>query len=410
LRASTAFRPSLVALLAAALASFALVGADSRWLVALGPTVAHSLPFATAATSGWHDVPALAQTIFSALYRAFGERGLVLAQVAAVYASFALLARGARSEVAAFVVLVGSLPLVVIVRAELFSLVLLPLLLLLLERAPDRIWWAPPLLALWSNLHGSVLVGLALLLVYIAVARRDRWPVAVVSLLAVCLTPALWHTPAYFLGVSRNESARRGVGLWAPLGLRPLDVVLVLCAVVLGVLGRRHFRAWEAVAAAGLLVGTVHSARLGPWLLFLLAYPAGRAIGARGDVRFRRVLAVVLVAIVITGIALGPVDAGSRGLARRAARTHEPVLAEPTMAEQVELYGGRVWVADPIDAFRRADQQLYLDWLAGRGPRAVAHARLVLVDHASDAGRAAAHDERLSVVARDRGYVLYRVR
>jgi hypothetical protein len=407
---STASRrsPSLVALGAAALASYAVVGADSRWLVALGATFAHSLPFATAPTSGWHDVPALAQAVFAGLYSVLGERGLVLAQVVASFVSFAVLARGTRSGVASLIVLVGALPLVAVVRAELFSLALLPVLLYLLECAPERLWLAPPLLALWANLHGSVLVGLGLLVVYVAVAARRQWPVAVVGTLALCVTPALWHTPEYFLGVARNESARRGIGLWAPLGLRPFDVVLAVCALALAFLGRKHFRAWEAVAAVGLAAATVHSARIGPWLLFVLAYPAGRALRARRP-RARRAVAVALVTLVVVGVALGPADAGERTLARRAARTHEPVLAEPTLAEQVEVAGGRVWVADPIDAFRRSDQALYLDWLEGHGRRAVDHARYVLVADRSDAGRAARTDARLAQVERRRGYVLYRV-
>jgi hypothetical protein len=82
------------------------------------------------------------------------------------------------------------------------------------------------------------------------------------------------------------------------------------------------------------------------------------------------------------------------------------------LAERVELAGGLVWVADPIDAFRRRDQALYLDWLDGRasGRRAVDHARLVLVDPTSDAGKAAARDPRLVRIARDSRAVLYRVR
>ena len=44
---------------------------------------------------------------------------------------------------------------------------------------------------------------------------------------------------------------------------------------------------------------------------------------------------------------------------------HEVVLADPHAGEWVELYGGRVCVANPIDAFRKSDQGLYLDWVAG---------------------------------------------
>ncbi|HEY6963542.1 MAG TPA: hypothetical protein VI408_16775 [Gaiellaceae bacterium] len=400
-------RPSVVAVAAAAVASFAIIGADSRWLVALGATFAHSLPFASAPTSGWHDVPVLAQSVFAGLYDLFGERGLVLAQMAAAAAAFVVLARGVRSDVVLLVVLIGTLAQLLVVHAELFSLVLFPALLLLLERAPERLWLAVPLLALWSNLHGSALVGLALLVVYVAIADRRRWPVAIAAAVGLCVTPALWHTPQYYWGVAQNEAARRGVGLWAPLGLRPLDVVLALCAVALAGVGRRRFSRWEAVAAVGLALATLHSARLGVWLLFLLAYPASRALPDR---RYPVLFALPFALLAILGLAHTPFDAGSRTLAKRAAATHAAVLAEPILAEEVELYGGRVWVADPIDAFRARDQSLYLDWLDGRAPRAVRNARYVLVRHASRAGRAAASDPRLSKIGEDNGFVLYRRR
>jgi hypothetical protein len=87
------------------------------------------------------------------------------------------------------------------------------------------------------------------------------------------------------------------------------------------------------------------------------------------------------------------------------------VLAETIPAEEVELAGGRIWVADPIDAFRTRDQRTYLDWLRGRpgGREAVAHASLVLVVDGSAAARAAARDPRLARVAAQDGDTLYRV-
>jgi hypothetical protein len=119
-----------------------------------------------------------------------------------------------------------------------------------------------------------------------------------------------------------------------------------------------------------------------------------------------------LAAFALAEVVRSPYDGGSRRLAALAAKTQEPVLADALLAEQVELAGGKVWVADPIDAFRHADQRLYLYWLAGepRGATAVGHARLVLVQKSSPAGRAARADSRLARVAADRSAVLYRVR
>jgi hypothetical protein len=117
-------------------------------------------------------------------------------------------------------------------------------------------------------------------------------------------------------------------------------------------------------------------------------------------------------ALAVAGLVHPPASTGNRRLAERAARTHEPVLAEGLLAEQVELAGGKVWVANPIDAFSHADQRLYLRWLAGepRGAAAVGHATLVFVNASNAAGLTAAADPRLVRVATDQGYVLYRVR
>ena len=116
-----------------------------------------------------------------------------------------------------------------VVRVQLFSLLFFPTLALLLRsetRSPSRrIWLVPVLLCLWSNLHGAVLVGLGVTLIYALAERMRREPLegaalAAVSVLAVCVTAALQRTPTYYLGVLHNEAARRGEGLWAPL--RPL--------------------------------------------------------------------------------------------------------------------------------------------------------------------------------------------
>src|SRR6266536_2885851 len=41
----------------------------------------------------------------------------------------------------------------------------------------------------------------------------------------------------------------------------------------------------------------------------------------------------------------------------------KPILADGIDAEQLALDGRRVWIANPLDAFSRRDQRLYLDWL-----------------------------------------------
>jgi hypothetical protein len=72
--------------------------------------------------------------------------------------------------------------------------------------------------------------------------------------------------------------------------------------------------------------------------------------------------------------------------------------------------GGRVWLANPIDAFRQADQRVYVEWLRGvpAGDAALAHApRAVLVRLGSKAERRLRASAAFRRVAADARTVLY---
>jgi len=238
-------------------------------------------------------------------------------------------------------------------------------------------------------------------------------PVLAGSVLAVFANPQLWHTPLYYKAVFGSALAREGKGMWAPLSTTPFDLVLVVAALLLvaaAVVRGLRIHPWEAVALVGLAAGTVHAVRTGPWFLLVAAYPAARGLRLRAPrPRIVGAVAMVLGLVAIALLAKGPPDPGSHRLAELAARDGVPVLAEPILGQQVALAGGRVWVDNPVDAFRHADQQLYLDWLDGNGHEAVAHAELVLVRPTSKAGKRAALDARLRRIAADANAVLYRV-
>ena len=91
-----------VLFIAGTAAALAGVGADARWLVALGRviiaegSIPHGVPFASAVSDHWHNVPVAAEVVFDGLHAALGDRGLALAQIVAVcicFATSALLAR-----------------------------------------------------------------------------------------------------------------------------------------------------------------------------------------------------------------------------------------------------------------------------------------------------------------------------
>ena len=427
-----------VTALAAGLVPLGLVTSDSLWLVPLGRLVAHgelpsSLPYSTAATRGWHDVPALAELLLWSFYSLLGDRGLLLLQMLAATVGWATLAHGLRrqgssegsSSLVALLVVVGCLPVLLNTRSYLFSLTLFPMLWYLIEedgRQPSRrLWLAVPLLALWSNLHGAVLVGWVVLLIYLALSRLRRDPgttvlLALSATAALSLTAALWETPSYYWNVLGNEAAHRHIGLWGRLSLNWPSLLLAGSAIVLLVFALRGRPArWESVLVVALGLGTIYAARIGPWLLFVCSYPAARGIRLRDRSRrprFTLTVIVILLALALISLGRVPRDAGAGALAHQAAESGLPVLASDFAAEQVEADGGRVWVANPIDAFGHADQSLYLDWLTGKqsGERAVIRAGLILVPTNSPQGRAAAHDPRLHRLRTHLGYALYRVR
>lgn len=387
--------PASVALIIGVAMMWGVVGADARWLAALGhgviasQRIPHGIPFASAPTVHWYNAIALAEVIFWNLEYVLGDRGLVLAQTLAVGVAFGVLARGAlragasRQATAANCLLVtlGALPTLVIARAQLFSLALFPLLVELLrtdarERS-HRIWLVVPLLALWSNLHGAVLVGMFATFAYLIVARLRQRPVETVAVaalcvVALCLNPAGIHMFSYFRGVMSNAAAQRGEGMWGPLSLTaPFDVLFIAVAVVLAVRATRvRPAAWEGVVMLMLAVMTFHAARSGIWLLFMLLGPA--AVGTRpGSPWRRRAVAVVAasLAVIVLGALRGPATSGAdRHTIAQAIHLAQgtPILASAIAAEQIALSGGTIWASDPIDAFQPRVQTAYLDWLDGR--------------------------------------------
>jgi hypothetical protein len=415
------------------------MAADSRWLAALGSYIAHRgsipgfVPYASAPSHGWHDVPVLGELVFHGLVAMGGDRGLLVAQVAAATVAVALLALDAvRAEAAAgatpalLLAIVATFAELVEIRAQLFSIALFPALVVLLRsearRPSRRVWLLPPLVAFWSNLHGAVLVGLAVAGAYLVFERTRREPVVAGGALVGCVlglfaTPSLWRSGDYYWGVLQNEAARRGVGLWQPLSFHSgVDIVFLVCAVVLAAaVLRSRPPLWELVVLLGLAVLTARVARGGIWFAFFAVTPAARTFGRGPAPRTRIALVAVpaFLALAVVGLIRGPHETAADGkLLDRAlaAAAGTPILATDQLAEQVALAGGRIWLGNPIDAFRRRDQRKYLDWVAGKpaGDAALRHApKVVLARPGSAAQRRLAARGVFREAGRDAHAVLY---
>jgi hypothetical protein len=439
-------RPTLTWLAAAfacaACALAAQVGADARWLAAIGAAIVragalpHAIPYAAAPGLVWHDAPALGQLVFHGAQSLLGDKGLVVAQVAAVATALLLLAldlRGARARDGAgaavvLAVLVAAPASFFVVRAQLFSLALFPAVVLLLRsetrRPSRRIWLAVPLIALWANLHGGVLMGFAVLAAYLALHRFRQAPALAIGVLAasaaaLLATPALLHTVDYFAGVLGGEAATERYGLWAPLSVhQPLDLLFVAIAgPLLAVALRSRQVAWEIVVLVALAALSVEASRNGIWLLLFAATPAARAFrraSARPALssRIALVCGCVPLAMLTLGLARSPafVGAGPALLlqATRAAHT-SPILADPLDAEQLALRGSRIWIGDPLDAFAHSEQRIYLNWLRGvpSADLVLAPIRVALVTRGSKAQLRLAARPAFRELGRDSNAVLY---
>ena len=428
---------------AALCALLATVGADADWLSALGRDVAHSwsipggVPFAAVSSDGWHNVPVLGELVFHALQAGLGARGLVLAQVVAVVACLTLVSvdmrRGGVPDAPAALVLIltafAAAAALLVVRSQLFSLALFPLLVLLLRseaRTPSRrIWLLVPLVALWSNLHGGVLLGVAVAGVYLVFerARSQAWTaVGVLAGMALALfaTPALVETAAYYHGVLGSRAATQGEGLWRPLSLHaPFDVVFLVVALPLLFLAlRSRPRLWETIAIVGLAIAAVRSSRNEVWLALFIALPAARTLA--GSRQWRVTLsplvagavAALLAAVAVAGLARTPMSSGATPtLLERAAVAARgtPILADGVDAEQLALAGHRILIGNPLDAFPLREQQRYLDWLAGRpaGDVEVSRVRVVMATVGSAAQKRLGRRSDFVETARDKRVVIY---
>jgi hypothetical protein len=431
--------PVTVALIVGCSMLVGMVGADALWLAALGHDVVAGgripagIPFAGAPTVHWHNVTVLAELVFWALESALGDRGLVLAQTLAVGIAFGILAwdasrAGASRQGTASTFLLaalGAAPSLAIARVQLFSLALFPALLALLRRdARSRsrlIWLVAPLLALWSNLHGAVLVGLTITLVYLAVGRlRDRpvetTAVAALCLIALCGNPAGVHAFSYYGGVLSNAAAQRGEGMWGPLApASPVDALLIATVAVLAIrTARARLAAWEVVVVLLLTGMTIHAARSGIWLLLVLVTPA--AVGTRVGSRWRRRVALIAgasLAAIVLGALRGPVPNGAPR--RTVAQAIElaggsPILASDVAAEQIALAGGTVWASNPIDAFKPWVQVAYLEWMDGHRAALTAvgsRVRVVFVSRGSPEAALMQRTPGFRRVAESRGFELF---
>lgn len=392
---------AVLGLVALAGSAVTVIGSDALWLPAMGDwirahgTIPAGIPFVAAKSEGWVNTTALGQLLLSVAHSG-GSLGVAAAQIIAVVWALWLLAsdavqRDARPAATALVILAlcaGAATALFIARAQMLSLVPFAVLLVLLRREHDRpsarIWWSVPLLALWGNLHGAVLVGVAVLGCYLLLSRLSVAPttavaVGVASLVATCVNPGLVRAPHYYAGVFSGQATSDESGMWSrPTLTSPFDVLLILTAVALaGAALRQRRPAWEYAAFLGLALATASAARHGVWLLLFLIVPAATALQSADGSRLGwrppsvrltaavSILALGLSAVILTVRAPAFHAADSEADAITRATAGDVVLAPEPLVESLAAAGASVWASNPLDAFSPPDQAGYLAFVKG---------------------------------------------
>lgn len=399
---STLFVLAALGAVASVIAWLGVIGSDALWLSALGDavrlqgSVPQGVPFATASTQHWVNTTVLGQLLFS-LFFEMGSVGILLAQLVAAVTALGVLAhsaltRGARPTSTAAVialVAVGAASPLLIARAQMLSLIPYAILLAVLRRQHAKptpgIWWAVPLIAIWGNLHGAVLVGVAILGCYLVASRFRISPatsvaVGMASLVATCLNPGLLDAIHYYTGVFGGQATSDDAGMWSRLSLTsPLDILLILTAGVLTIAALlRRPPLWESAAGLGLILATIAASRHGVWLLLFLAVPAATGLGGAPPtspvpsappakvLRATLVAAFVIISAASVTMRAPSFRAADNEAAQIAAATRgRIVLAPEPLAESLAAAGATVWASNPLDAFRQRDQAAFLAFTKG---------------------------------------------
>lgn len=269
---------------------------------------AHGLPHTdhlsvAAAGRPWIDQQWLAHVIFYGLWRAGGDPAVAASSALgaglAIGLLYALCARRGADVVSTWVSVGAALVVCVMfaeTRSQSFAYPLFVVLLWLVldeldrDRLSRRALLVVPILALWANLHGSVLVGAGLaagcfgLRGAARVARRDvraalpDLGVAVLAMAAVLATPYGTAILGYYPRVL-GDPALSTIAEWQPSSFNIIDLPFV--AILLGLVATAFFArgrrlpvpAWPVGIAAALAVLATHSLRYQVWFA-LAAAPA----------------------------------------------------------------------------------------------------------------------------------------
>ena len=244
-----------------------------------------------------------------ALYGVFAAAGWVgLSWLCAVVSGVVAWIAVRRGSLATFAIAMIAVPLLAdraTPRADLFTLLFLPIFLLVLLRArmaaEPKLWPLPLIMLLWVNCHPGFIFGLALLGWYVAAELvegryrivRAQWRWLALTLLSTCINP--WG-PKIFVTLARQADSMKMfgglVGEWSPArltwpamlgdsGLLQSAVAFVLVAGIFAALVSLSTRRYaECVLLAVSCYGAVRYLRLQALCALVIISVGGRVLDA----------------------------------------------------------------------------------------------------------------------------------
>jgi hypothetical protein len=285
------------------------------------------------------------EVILASLYKVFGAAayniiaivtGALSVGATMLYAR-TLGAKGARLASIAVVVGLALIPFVTQDRGLSFSLILLPVELLILIKArtsPAWLWSLPVLCLVWVNLHGSVFIGLCVLAAELAwswaparaIVRLDgvgqsshrRWlaMALVSSTLATGITPYGPRLMVYDVHLILNPNFGQYIAEFQSPDFHSIAMYLLflpaLGIMFLAFRQRTHF-VLESTLTAVFFLAALHSVRVIPYLVIAAAglaatLPAGRRPWGE---RARLITGAVGIGLMVVVVAIPSVPAGS---------------------------------------------------------------------------------------------------
>ena len=266
------YAPGLVALIIVIADSGQMTDTDLWGHVRFGQAVLaeHHLitrdPYSyTAFGHQWSNHEWLTEVVMAAAYNTLGVIGLKLWKLACVSATILLVGMGMAETGAPPTIQINLLALAAIglvpqmqFRPQLFTFVLLAAMMTILARHNYRraapLWLLIPLMALWANLHGGFIMGIAALTLYAATATIDDLvtdaglqrglrlgALTFAVFIATLMTPYGLETWSPVLHALRNPVTRIAVTDWQPLGFALMrqwqanhsGVIYLLCGIAM---------------------------------------------------------------------------------------------------------------------------------------------------------------------------------